>query len=437
VIRAAAAALAVMAIGPAASADEPRPDEASGVVTPRAERDPAIRAVLAVPRAIVGFLLEVPVRLAAEIDDYLEAQGPNSSGRGAGSGLRAAVMSRWETELGVTAGGLIGQRFGPALGADIGVALFGRNGQTASVELHLGRHTGLELRPRIHLLAGRDRDRIFHGVSDAPCADGGVVAPADCRGPLATYDERLIAASAAIDGRLGPLRLTPSFQLARVETDDGGDRPASERYDTAALAGYGQTDTAVVVGLAATFDNRSTRYWWLPEAAPSSGTRARARIAAVRGELESMSYTATTIDVDVEHLVDLFRGNRVLSARLRGAALVDDPAGVPFWRLPSLGGAGALRALPAGDLRDRITAHGLQENHRPARQRAVGGEPGHLGAAVGATRQLPGLHRPRLARGPRPPRRARRRVPPHRDRSALAVVGRFAWSEHSLDAVTE
>ena len=337
----------------------PRPDQSSGIAVPRPRQKSLLGPILAIPRIALSLLLEGPERLAAELDEHLESQGPNSLGRGQGGPWSYGVIGRWETALGPSAGALVGYRATSWLDAGLGVAALGRYGQTGILRFRLGSHTRWALAPSISVVAGRDRDRIFRGIGDGSgCPDpGAATLDPSCRGPRATYDEDTVRTHARLNARAGALGFAAQIGGEWTENRDGGESPLGDRYDAAALAGFGAFH-AVRTELAVSYDGRDRRYEWIHPMTPSSGTRARLAAGYVAGSIDGgASFGFPEIDASAEHLVDLFRGNRVLVFAARVHTLVVGDDTVPFSVLPSLGGSRALRALPMAEVRDRGVAH--------------------------------------------------------------------------------
>lgn len=347
---------------PALLAAAPPPDQSTGIAIARSRSSDHrfVNSLLAAPRYLALLLLTGPRFAAAELDDYLEARGPNALGRDTSvnpvfkPAWRFGGTAEWETALGPSLALRAGYKFAHHTAVDGYGGLFGARGQSGGLRVAIGRFTAAKLQPTLSFDIGREQARVFAGVGDEP----GVAGDPYSAGELAGYDLRIVTAGAGVAARIGPVRLAlhGGYERIAVGDDDDGARPLTELYDEAMLVGFDETQRAGTGELVAILDRREPAHRWIPRGAPSSGFYLRGALGYVRGEASRTGSFATGRgSLEARQLFDLFRGNRVLSLGVRVEAIGASASDVPFDRLPSLGGRERLRALARDEVRDRGT----------------------------------------------------------------------------------
>jgi hypothetical protein len=317
-------------------ANAPLPDQASGRVDPVDNGDTTAREVardaLLVPRWTLDTLL-TPVRTiiwAHNRYDLGHADGgavpqPRSISVDpafafqSGFGITGAIAGAH-----VTVHDLAGAREDVSLLAAAGAGYYFRQLYAARVDS--GRRFGEHF--RLALDGGyeqRPRDA-FYGIGD-------VVAPA------MRYDQ-----DRARGGVTGDVALWHDLHL----------RPA------AAMTWSSVGSQTAAAGVALRWDNRRSWGEWDPVHTPTGGTFAEVSAARAH-ELGSMGTDYWRYGADVQQLIRLAVGPRVLSLRLHGEGITAGSAAVPFVELPALGGPLFLRGYALDQFRDRVAAMGSLE----------------------------------------------------------------------------
>jgi len=154
------------------------------------------------------------------------------------------------------------------------------------------------------------------------------------------------------------LRWTPRRSLVfsaglwqlRPETADGTDArfpSTGEVFDTTSLPGYGIDAEFLRTDVTRQVDLRDN------PAHPHAGGRYAVRLASYRPQ-DSSAFDFRRVEIDVQHYVPI--PNRYRTLAFRASAVFTDPSAgdeVPFYYLPTLGGAQALRGFREFRFRDR------------------------------------------------------------------------------------
>ncbi|MDQ3337729.1 MAG: hypothetical protein M4D80_21420 [Myxococcota bacterium] len=345
-VRVRARSLVLLVAGAAVAHADPDPltppaDQASGVAVAAPRKDHGFaNTLLAVPRAIVLFLLEGPRYAASELDDYLENRSPNAFGRDAKqASWRLGATVEWQTELGTSVALRIGYQLASATTIDAYGGLFGPRGQSGGLHANLGRYTAARIKPSLSFDAGRDLTRAFAGVGE--------------HGPRATYDQQGFTVGAGLAAHAGPVRFGARGTYDSTRAAD----PSADFAAYPMLVGFDEDQRASTGELSVTLDLRSRRTRWIQRSAPSSGFYLRAAGGYTAGTASrSGDFTLGRAAVEARQLFDLFHGDRVLSIGARYEAITANAMDVPFERVPTLGGRDTMRAYAMGELRDRDVA---------------------------------------------------------------------------------
>jgi hypothetical protein len=147
-----------------------------------------------------------------------------------------------------------------------------------------------------------------------------------------------------------PLAFTAGVWRLRPETGDGTDSrfPSSaDLFDAATLPGYGVDAEFVRTDVGASIDLRDN------PAHPHAGGRYGVRFASYQPQ-DSSAFDFRRLEIDLQHYVPIPNRYRTLAFRA-SAVFTDSSAGneVPFYYLPTLGGAQALRGFREFRFRDR------------------------------------------------------------------------------------
>ena len=326
---------------PAELTDAPPADRATSltVTPPPAERRFA-NTLLAVPRAIVLFLLQGPRYAAAEIDDYLEKRSPNAFARDVEKpSWRFGATVDWQTALGPSLAARVGRKFATATALDAYVGFFGARGQSGGLRASLGRYTAADLEPVLVVDAGREMRRVFAGIDD--------------RGPRATYEDRRVAATASLAAHAGDVEFGGRGIFDASRADDANDTFLTA-YDTTALVGFDEAQRAGTGELYVAYDSRRVADRSIPRGAPSTGFYARGAVSYMNGTASRTGGMSTFRGtLEARKLFDLFHGDRVLSIGGTAEAVSADAMELPFDRLPTLGGADRMRGYARDELRGR------------------------------------------------------------------------------------
>ena len=308
---------------PAALAAAPPPDRASGVVVPAPRASHRVaNTLLAIPRYTATLLLTGPRYAAASVDNYLESRSPNAFGRDVRSSWRFGALGTWEPRLGGSLAARIGHTVGDDGAIDFYAGGLGPRGVSGGLR---GEYSIASL--AVEAGTSMDRyDRLF-GAS--------------------RYEQDAASATAALRLRSGPWRAGASVI---------GDARRNDLEVTLPLplAGTDETQRAVTGELSVGLDTRRPVYRTINIAAPGAGTRVRLTGAYLRGEgTVSPPFQTARLRLELQQLIDLFQGNRILMIGGRAEAVSERAEQLPFDRLPALGGADALRALGRDELRGR------------------------------------------------------------------------------------
>jgi hypothetical protein len=308
---------------PAALAAAPTADRASGVVVPAPRaRHRVANTLLAIPRYTATMLLTGPRYAAAGVDSYLESRSPNAFGRDVRSSWRFGALGTWEPRL----GGSLAARVGHTIGDD------------GAIDLHAG---GLGPRGISGGLRGE------YGVASLALDAGKGMDRTDRLFAATDYEQDAASATAGVKLRSGALRGGASL-TADIRRNDLATTPPIP------LAGIDETHRAATGELSIGIDTRRPVYRTINVAAPAAGTLVRLTGGYLRGQgTVTPPFQTARLRLELQQLIDLFHGDRVLTLNGRAEAVSARAEALPFDRLPALGGAHGLRALGRDELRGR------------------------------------------------------------------------------------
>jgi hypothetical protein len=331
----------------------PPPGEESGRVDRPEDGDSTLRSVgralLAVPRMAFEAAF-APVRAGIWADDryHLRDRFHDVFFNDANT-MGLYPTAAFEDGFGLTGGARFVHR--DVFGEREKVALFARAGgryrYTTSLEARTGQRLGrLSLVTRGEL-ESRPKEG-YYGVGNANAAIE------------ARYRQHLLRANAIADLRLvDRLHLRVAGAVADVELARSDEGPAiDELYPMETLTGWGGVrSTYAEVELRWDGRHRVTSFERL--SLPSAGTFAgiyAGHVSRLDGGEDFQRYGA-----NVEHLLRIADGPRVLSTRAHVEAVSGASGSVPLTELPQLGGTRLLRGYPTERFRDRLAVVGTLE----------------------------------------------------------------------------
>lgn len=264
--------------------------------------------------AETGFGLNVGIR--ASLTDLISKE--QISGR-VGIGGR----DRWIAELGVS------RRFGP-----VDVSVSGRR-------------------------EARDNDPFFgYGNTDLTTPEMPIDPLTAGVGAAAVFRSRLLRGVATASVKL-PQHFTLSATTAVVQRELDGTAGATSIdavFDVGALPGFLNTTSYLHNELTVAWDTRHRASRWDGHGIRSAGGLVLGFADYQHGLDEEPDFVR--YGVDLQRIVRLARGPRLLEFRLYGEAVTGARDEVPFTELPRLGGSNLLRGYVAGRFRDRLAAVG-------------------------------------------------------------------------------
>ncbi|MGM0578840.1 MAG: BamA/TamA family outer membrane protein [Myxococcota bacterium] len=232
----------------------------------------------------------------------------------------------------------------------------------------LGDDVGLSLQTQFKVSGGRP----FYGLGNGDEVDASDVAePLDL---LAT--DTAVDTEYARDELRGHVALTwrPAEHL-RVSThhmwrwrefgqpsdDDPG---IAEVYAPSSLVGWEEGLLHAYTFVDVEWDAQTGTRPWIPNSMPSTGWRAGVWAGGVAGVAHDPSRYGR-LGFDVERMIDLYAGDRVLRLRLYAEAVVGEATRIPFTDYATLGGPHLLRGYGRDRFRGRLTAVGQLEYRYP------------------------------------------------------------------------
>ncbi|MBL4683537.1 MAG: fatty acid cis/trans isomerase [Nannocystaceae bacterium] len=143
-------------------------------------------------------------------------------------------------------------------------------------------------------------------------------------------------------------------------------------YERDSLVGYRNGLAASQTGLRLTFNNFRRVAPWISAATPSTGWKLLGEAEYTDGIRPTDPSQFVTYKFDVQRLINLYRGDRVLHLRLHWEGVTGPLRRVPFVRLPQLGGPVQLRGYPRFRFRDRLATFSVVEYRYPIGEVATG-----------------------------------------------------------------
>jgi hypothetical protein len=260
----------------------------------------------------------------------------------------------YETGIGLAAGAHLHHLdlFGRHEGLQLNAVFAGPYRQAYDARIHTGRIWNAL---RLSALAGYAlyEDLRFYGAGNADLDPVSIAQlPLDALDPDVAvktfYRERVARMALELEAALGgDLRLEArnQWRWRAISTGAPGDADtpwADEVFAPGTLAGLDEDLTNADVMLALVWNGwRSVRHD-LPRQLPSKGTRFEA-FSGAQVELAGRHPPFGRVGFDLQPLIDLYRGDRVLRLHLRGEAMLGALDAIPFFDLPTLGGASLLR----------------------------------------------------------------------------------------------
>jgi hypothetical protein len=220
-------------------------------------------------------------------------------------------------------------------------------------------------------------ERDFYGIGNADLAPAASVAlPLDAFAPTAAvkahYRQSELRARAVADSRITRflrLRTTELWRLRKLSAGDGVNSPPwiDQVYDPATLVGFDRTLVDAYTELDLHLDSRLHSSGDMPPDLPSSGWRMDVWGGA-QLEMSRPAQAFGRVGFDLQPILNLYRGNRVLVLRVRGTSVIGDLDRIPFVDLPSLGGSLLLRGYEFGRFRGRATLLTSAEYRYPVQE---------------------------------------------------------------------
>jgi hypothetical protein len=208
-------------------------------------------------------------------------------------------------------------------------------------------------------------NRKFYGIGNADAVDPdslpGTIDPIDADAAIETRyrSQELRAAFGA------SIELTPRARLLVSEVlrqrrfsegaeDLGGTPWVNDVYEGGTVLGFEGDLVDGYSELRLRWDSRQGRRRDLPLELASGGFRAVAW-SGLQHELTEPQTAFGRVGLDVQHFIDLYRGNRVLRLRLYSSWVIGTLEQIAFADLPALGGPKLLRGYESGRFRGRGT----------------------------------------------------------------------------------
>lgn len=363
--------------------DEPRPDQASGVIRGGDRTNKLLwipRVLLFLPRVAL-YVIAAPTRLALwsadrfeitqRIADLLSGTGP----------LQLGPAARLESGLGVSLG--LGFAVEDLMGRGErlrGEALFlGGIRQLYRLKLSsgtlLGDRVEVDFEGEFQLL---QNSRFFgYGVSDV--VDFDAAAPPinpilDNTAVEGRFDQDIfrVEAGASIPWSRGiATRVSSTLTFRTFDSPDEDLDDVRDVYDSAALPGLDEGLSNIYTEVSAIYDSRRQESRYLSRALSPTGWKLDGFIGYAAGFADDPS-GYFRYGLDVQRYFDLYAGNRILVLRSQLEAVSGDIEDVPFVDLPSLGGSRVMRGYLSRRFRDRVLAFGSVDYQYPISQSMSG-----------------------------------------------------------------
>jgi hypothetical protein len=222
------------------------------------------------------------------------------------------------------------------------------------------------------------RDRYFFGVGNADQGSASAISPpVDAFAPPAAvrthYWENEFMVRAVTDSHVGgPFRVyvTELWRIRKPTVGSGGHDDApwiDDVYTDGSLVGLNKMLIGSYSELSLHFDSRVRVRSDVPDDVAWSGLLVNVW-SGVDFEMHSVGQAYGRAGFDVQPFIDLFRGNRMLLLRLRGASVLGPLDEIAFVDLPTLGGSLFLRCYELGRFRGRATLLGSAEYRFPVQE---------------------------------------------------------------------
>ena len=252
-------------------------------------------------------------------------------------------------------------------------AFGGARNQVYGVDLHSGnrwRRLRIELRARLRWREGQR----FYGVGNDDLVEPAIVTrrfePSE-RAIATEFGKRELLLRGGAAWQAGAVRVG-LYQLWRQRKlwDDGGDTPEVERvYAGESVALFDHPLVDVYDELRIALDQHRRGRAGSP--LRSSGTAVTVW-TGVQHRLDAPQVSFGRIGFDLQPLIDLYRGDRVLRLRVRSAWVIGELERVPFLDLPYLGGASLLRGYDGARFRGLGTVLASAEYRYPVQPNLSG-----------------------------------------------------------------
>ena len=181
------------------------------------------------------------------------------------------------------------------------------------------------------------------------------------------FEARLFRVAPHVRARLPHhLSLTAMAALSRrsfkADDADDGELRIDEAFMTDRLPGFADGITSLYSELEVAFDSRRKAREWDAPGMRGTGGLAALFVGRFQG-LEDGDPGFFRLGIDLERIIPLTIGPRVLTLRAYGEVVTGSRAEVPFTDLPRLGGSSVLRGYAVDRFRDRCAAV-LQATYR-------------------------------------------------------------------------
>lgn len=267
--------------------------------------------------------------------------------------------------------------FGAGEGLRLRAAYGGADRQLYDARIDTGRRLE-SVRPSLTIGFARDDRGRFYGIGNAEQAElADVDAPLDAQRPGAAvrgdYIREELRAQAAAEVALGRrwsgrvLHLWRRRALSTGRGEDQDDPWVTDVFARDTLVGLEAALLDAYSEIALAFDGRRSERLGIPYELPSSGLRAMVW-AGLQTEVNEPYSAFGRAGFDLQPFIDLYRGDRILRLRLRGASVLGPLGAIPFIDLPGLGGSTLLRGYDSNRFHGRVTMLASAEYRYPVQE---------------------------------------------------------------------
>jgi hypothetical protein len=233
------------------------------------------------------------------------------------------------------------------------------------------------VRPALLIGYRRTDGERFYGLGNGDEPEAELVLPLDAQveGPAVHTQYRVAEARANVAAEVAfaralTTRVLHGWRIRDVSSGPRGEFNSpwtDEIFDSDTLVGYGPALVDAYSEVSFILDTRQAVRADMPRELPGGGVLGQVWTGLQAGVVDPHP-TFLRVGFDVQPFIDVYRGNRILHLRLRGATALGPISQIPFLDLPSLGGSQLLRGYNPNRFRGRVTLLASVEYRYPIQE---------------------------------------------------------------------